>query len=143
MPMLTLAQSTLRATPTEALSDEDAQDLLDKHLFGWEITHTDDEADILRRHFKLNDFPEALHFIAQVGDLAQIYGHLPRITLNGATVTVDWWNAALGGLEINDFIMAAKTQAAYEDWPSRQSDDPLHADLHGSFPASDPPGINL
>lgn len=63
----------------------------------------------LRRTFSFPDFLEALAFTNQVGALAEEEGHHPTILTEWGQVTVTWWSHKLGGLHMNDFIMAAKT----------------------------------
>lgn len=71
----------------------------------WEIV-----ADMkLRRTFKFKDFNEALNFVNQVGVLAEKEGHHPNINLWGWNkVTITLTTHAIGGLSINDFILAVK-----------------------------------
>jgi len=63
----------------------------------------------LERVFPFPDFAAALAFTNRVGALAEQYGHHPAITTEWGKVTVAWWTHSVGGLHLNDFIMAAKT----------------------------------
>jgi len=66
------------------------------------------------REMKFKDFKAAMAFLNKVADLAEAEGHHPDFTLHG-------WNKvrfglsthAIGGLSINDFIMAAKIDTLY------------------------------
>ncbi len=66
----------------------------------------------LEREFKFKNFRAAIAFINKVADVAESEGHHPDFTLHG-------WNKikfslsthAIGGLSINDFILAAKIDA--------------------------------
>ena len=67
----------------------------------------------LQRVFTFKDFAQALVFTNKVGALAEIANHHPAILTEWGRVTVSWWTHKLHGLHRNDFIMAAKTDAAY------------------------------
>jgi 4a-hydroxytetrahydrobiopterin dehydratase len=67
----------------------------------------------LARVFSFANFVEALAFTNRVGALAEAAGHHPAITTEWGRVTVAWWTHAIAGLHRNDFIMAARTDAAY------------------------------
>lgn len=66
----------------------------------------------LRRAYKFKDFQAAMAFTQAVGDAAEAAGHHPVLTTEWGKVTVEWWTHDIGGLHQNDFIMAAKTDAA-------------------------------
>jgi 4a-hydroxytetrahydrobiopterin dehydratase len=66
----------------------------------------------LERVFAFGDFAGALAFTNRVGALAEAAGHHPALLTEWGRVTVTWWTHAIGGLHRNDFIMAARTDAA-------------------------------
>ncbi|MGH2559170.1 MAG: 4a-hydroxytetrahydrobiopterin dehydratase [Thermomicrobiales bacterium] len=68
----------------------------------------------LERTYKLADFAEALALTNEVGALAEEEGHHPAILTEWGNVRVSWWTHKIRGLHRNDFIMAAKTDRAYE-----------------------------
>ncbi len=68
----------------------------------------------LERAFKFKNFVQALDFTNRVGALAEEEGHHPALLTEWGKVTVTWWTHKIKGLHRNDFIMAAKTDAAYE-----------------------------
>jgi len=74
----------------------------------WEIR---EEQGIRRlvRAFRFGNFRSALDFTNRVGELAEQEGHHPAITTEWGRVTVSWWTHKIGGLHVNDFIMAAHT----------------------------------
>src|SRR5687767_3388410 len=74
----------------------------------WTIDQQDGE-DRLTRVFKFKNFLEALAFTNRVGALAEAAGHHPLLTTEWGRVTVQWWTHKIGGLHVNDFIMAART----------------------------------
>lgn len=65
----------------------------------------------LHRTFTFKDFKEALAFTNKVGEIAEQEGHHPAILTEWGKVTVSWWSHKIHGLHVNDFIMAAKTDA--------------------------------
>ena len=74
----------------------------------WELIK-EDEIDRLRRVFTFENFEQALTFTNRVGALAEQEGHHPAILTEWGSVTVTWWTHKIGGLHVNDFISAAKT----------------------------------
>lgn len=76
----------------------------------WEIVEIDG-IKRLRRRFNFNNFKQALAFANQVGELAEQEGHHPAILTEWGKVTVTWWSHKIKGLHVNDFVMAAKTDA--------------------------------
>lgn len=79
-------------------------------LEGWKLIET---AGIKRliKTFKFDNFEEALSFTNKVGLLGEQEGHHPAILTEWGKVTVTWWSHKIKGLHVNDFIMAAKTDA--------------------------------
>lgn len=68
----------------------------------------------LERVFKFQDFRTALDFTNKVGEIAEEQGHHPVIITDWGRVTVTWWTHKIKGLHQNDFIMAARTDEAFE-----------------------------
>jgi len=77
----------------------------------WEIVEIDG-INRLSRTFEFDNFADALSFTNKVGELAEKEQHHPAIMTEWGKVTVSWWTHKIGGLHINDFVMAAKTEAA-------------------------------
>jgi 4a-hydroxytetrahydrobiopterin dehydratase len=76
----------------------------------WRIV-TRDNIRRLERVYPFPDFAGALAFTAAVGALAEAEGHHPAILTEWGRVTVTWWTHKVNGLHLNDFVMAAKTDA--------------------------------
>ncbi len=70
----------------------------------WEV----EDAKKIKRKFKFKDFKEALTFVNKIGAIAQVEGHHPDIELGWGRVKVELSTHAIGGLSVNDFILAAK-----------------------------------
>ncbi len=74
----------------------------------WKII---DDTKIVRT-FVFKDFAAALAFVNRAGAVAEEQGHHPDLSLHGWNkVTVTLFTHAIGGLSVNDFIMAAKINA--------------------------------
>ncbi|SFN09051.1 4a-hydroxytetrahydrobiopterin dehydratase [Marinobacter pelagius] len=80
----------------------------------WEIVELDGEEQ-LRRVFKFRNFVQAQAFTNKVADLAEEENHHPAILLEWGKATVRWWTHKIGGLHKNDFVMAARTDDAYQN----------------------------
>ena len=80
----------------------------------WKLTEKDG-VPRLERRFRFSDYRTALRFTQRVGELAEAEDHHPAILTEARRVTVTWWTHAIKGLHRNDFIMAAKTDRAYQE----------------------------
>ena len=65
----------------------------------------------IEREFKLKNFKEAMVFVNKVADLAEGEGHHPDIYVFYNKVRFQLSTHAIGGLSVNDFILAAKIDA--------------------------------
>ena len=65
--------------------------------------------DRITRSWTVKNFMAGLAFFDRVAQLAEDEGHHPDLHLVGyRNVTIDIWTHAIGGLSLNDFILAAK-----------------------------------
>ena len=78
----------------------------------WEIVERDG-IPRLERVFSFPDFVQALSFTNRVGALAEEQGHHPALLTEWGRVTVSWWTHKIRNLHVNDFVMAARTDAAF------------------------------
>jgi 4a-hydroxytetrahydrobiopterin dehydratase len=76
----------------------------------WELLEVDG-IQRLSRAYSFDNFEQALSFTNKVGALAEQEAHHPAILTEWGQVTVTWWTHKIRGLHVNDFIMAAKTDA--------------------------------
>ncbi|PWU23242.1 pterin-4-alpha-carbinolamine dehydratase [Candidatus Cerribacteria bacterium 'Amazon FNV 2010 28 9'] len=75
-------------------------------LPAWTVENNDNQ---LKREFTFNNFTEALAFVNKVGAIAESEGHHPNIFMHDwKYVTITLTTFAIGGLSINDFVLAAK-----------------------------------
>ena len=70
---------------------------------GWEL-----QDGRLVRLFLFKDFKEAMVFVNRVADIAEQEGHHPDLSIFYNKVAVALWTHAVGGLSVNDFILASK-----------------------------------
>ena len=66
------------------------------------------EGATLRREFQLHNFRAAMHFVNQVAEVAEQQGHHPDIFISYRTVRLTLTTHKIGGLSLNDFIVAAR-----------------------------------
>jgi 4a-hydroxytetrahydrobiopterin dehydratase len=78
----------------------------------WELIE-EDGIKKLKRTYDFRNFAKALDFTNRVGEIAEVAGHHPIITLTWGRVTVTWYTHKIKGLQENDFTMAAKTDELY------------------------------
>lgn len=76
---------------------------------GWIL---DSDAKQISKEYKFKDFIGAMNFVNDVADIAESEGHHPDIKINYNKVNLDLSTHAIGGLSVNDFILAAKIDAS-------------------------------
>jgi len=108
-----LADYQCQATPRDAarLSPEQIAELLPQ-VAGW-VTHEEEEILQLEKTFKFSDFAQAMAFANQITSIAETNDHHPSLLVQYGSVTVSWWSHSIGGLHLNDFVLAAKTNRAF------------------------------
>ncbi len=75
---------------------------------GWRLSG----AKLLRLELAMRDFPAAIEFIHDVAQTAESQGHHPDLHLTGyRNLAIELSTHAIGGLSMNDFILAAKIDA--------------------------------
>ena len=73
---------------------------------GWSFTEDD---KWMEREFVFAHFQDALDFVNTIGAIAEEEGHHPNIFLHSyCKVRVELYTHAIGGLSINDFVVASK-----------------------------------
>ncbi|KAK0562409.1 hypothetical protein OC861_005320 [Tilletia horrida] len=74
----------------------------------------------LERTYLFRNFKHALAFTNAVGEVAEQEGHHPALLTEWGSVKVAWWTHIIGGLHLNDFIMAAKTETLFAEAPGKK-----------------------
>jgi len=95
--------------PAHALPSPRLRELV-AQLPGWELGPVD--AD-LRKDFKFSDFASALCFVNALGWMAERENHHPDLELGWGRCRVRFSTHDVGGISMNDFICAAKTEALF------------------------------
>lgn len=115
--MTQLSEQTCEACRADApqVTENEMPNLLDE-IPDWQVIEQDGVKQLLRC-FRFDNFVAALAFTQQVGELAEKVGHHPALLTEWGKVTVRWWTHKIHGLHRNDFIMAARTDAAYQQAP--------------------------
>nr|XP_043632365.1 probable pterin-4-alpha-carbinolamine dehydratase, chloroplastic [Erigeron canadensis] len=89
------------------MSEDDAKNLLRK-VIGWRLVN---ESGILKLQclWKLRDFECGVELINRIHKAIGSTGHFPNIQLEQPNqVKAELWTSSIGGLSMNDFIVAAK-----------------------------------
>jgi len=72
----------------------------------WSIVENDTK---MEREYEFKDFKEALDFVNRAGEIAEDEGHHPNIFIHDWNkVKMILYTHAIGGLSINDFVVAVK-----------------------------------
>jgi 4a-hydroxytetrahydrobiopterin dehydratase len=93
----------VKGTPTLA---RDAVERLLPLVPGWELV---DGGTVLRLSRRMDDFVAAVDLVNKVAAVAEEEQHHPDIRIHGyRNLEIDLSTHSIGGLSLNDFIMAAK-----------------------------------
>ena len=99
----------------QPLSDDEVRSLL-KKVPDWKIEHSGERSlFVLSRTFEFESYQRVLRFHEQVGQLAETEQHHPEMTTQYGSVRICWWTHTVGGVHMNDFILAAKCDALFEE----------------------------
>ena len=66
------------------------------------------EQEMIFKKFKFKSFKQSLNFTNIIGELAELEGHHPDISLGWGYVLVMLHTHAIKGLSLNDFVLASK-----------------------------------
>lgn len=100
------------------VSNKQALDYLDQ-LPDWEIVEVDGVPQ-LQKTFTVKPYTHTLAFTLAVGELAERRNHHPAMLVEWGKLRVSWWTHVIKGLHLNDFILAAQTDALFEELQKRQ-----------------------
>ncbi|MGB1327621.1 MAG: 4a-hydroxytetrahydrobiopterin dehydratase [Porticoccaceae bacterium] len=96
----------------ETLVSRDQYPQLLSQIDQWNIVEKDGVEQLICV-YKCDDFVAAMDLAQTISKLAEQVDHHPALLIEWGKVSVSWWSHSLGGLHINDFIMAAYTQQLY------------------------------
>ena len=77
-----------------------------KELSGWELMRQNPH--MIRKEVRFKKYLDGIDFVSNVGALADAEDHHPDMHVSYKKVTVELSTHAVGGLSVNDFILAAK-----------------------------------
>ena len=93
-------------SPTELPADECAQYLTEQLSPDWEMVN---DSGAISRTFVCRNFKAALAFVVAAGEVAEEQGHHPDLHITSyRQVQVVVYTHSIGGLCLNDFILAAR-----------------------------------
>ena len=102
---------TMKCVPCEGgvpkLTREESDGFL-RQVDGWSL----EGDERIRKTFTFRDFVTAMAFLNEVAGIAEGEGHHPDFCVHWNKVDFSIWTHAIGGLSRNDFILAAKIDAA-------------------------------
>jgi len=108
-----LARGYMARSEGEVALTKDDQIRLNAEIPEWDIA-SEGETKLVRE-YRFKNFAAALDFTNRIGALAEEVDHHPLLTLQWGQVRVEWWTHEIGGLHRNDFVMAARSDLAYEE----------------------------
>jgi len=102
------------ATPKDAakLTDEQQRKLA-LQIADWTIELNSGVAQLCRV-YQVDNFVQAMAFANQITLIAEDSNHHPALLVEWGRIRVSWWSHSIGGLHLNDFVMAAKTDEIYK-----------------------------
>ncbi len=68
----------------------------------------------IERTFTFKNFVQAMKFVNEIAEIAEVEGHHPDITIIYNRVTIHLFTHAIQGLSVNDFILAGLIDELYE-----------------------------
>lgn len=89
---------------TPCLPGSQWQALLKEISPAWQVI----DGHHLQRIYRLADFAAGLALVNRIGALAQAQDHHPDLLLAWGRVQITVWTHSVGGLSLNDFILAAQ-----------------------------------
>lgn len=109
--------STQKCVPCEggtAPLTEQEENMYHEQTPDWEILREDIHQ--IEKDFQLANFKEAIAFVNSISEIAESEGHHPDIFLHDYKhVLVNLHTHAIGGLSVNDFILAVKIDKKFAD----------------------------
>ena len=93
---------------TKPFDRQEAEKYLKVLKTEWELV--DEEEKKIRKKYKFETFRDAIDFINKIADIAEKEDHHPNIFNSYNRVTITLFTHSIGGLSINDFIVASKIE---------------------------------
>ncbi len=96
-----------------ALEGEELEALFHQLDADWNLV----EQHHLEKDFSFDSYLDAIDFVNTVSHIALEQDHHPDIYFTFGNVKITLWTHKIGGLSVNDFVMAARVEEAYKAAP--------------------------
>ena len=94
---------------TKPFDKQEAEKYLSVLKTEWDLL--EEEEFKIRKKYKFETFRDAIKFVNKVADLAEVEDHHPNIFNSYTSVLITLFTHSIGGLSINDFIIASKIES--------------------------------
>lgn len=91
---------------TPKLQNKDIDNYL-KNLNLWQLNENN---EMIFKKYNFSNFKKAMNFALKVGDISEVEGHHPDISLGWGYCLIMIHTHAIKGLSVNDFILASKIE---------------------------------
>jgi 4a-hydroxytetrahydrobiopterin dehydratase len=91
---------------TPAMNSEEINQYSAQLPSGWSVI----DNHKLQKEFLFKSYKEEMAFVQRVGEMAEEQNHHPDMYVGYNRVTIEFSTHDVGGLSVNDFIMAAKIE---------------------------------
>lgn len=99
----------------KALGDDEIRSL-QKEVPEWKLEYSNDRnLCFLARTYAFSSYEQVLSFHHEVGGLAEEQQHHPEMITQYGDITIRWWTHTVGGVHMNDFVLAAKCDSLYQE----------------------------
>lgn len=79
------------------------------------------EGSNIVREYKMSSYMAGVRWFALLASIAEAENHHPDVRITWRRVKVSLWTHTVNGLSINDFILAAKLDQAWEEFQRQES----------------------
>ena len=96
---------------TPPMNKEKAHEMLGQLDGGWNLPRDGH----IEKRYKFNNFARALDFANKIGAIAETQDHHPDLYLAWGKCRVEIWTHLINGLTESDFVLAAKSDRAFNE----------------------------
>lgn len=98
--------------PSQSAMDEQEWQPFLQQLPNWQIAVIEGIPQ-LQCNYKFTNFVEAMDFANKITVIAEQADHHPSLCVEWGKVALCWWSHDVKGLDLRDFVMAAKSDQLY------------------------------
>jgi len=103
-----------KCVPCEVKIPPMKEDEIQKHLSYLSLAWKAVDSRKIACEFKLKNFKEAIRFVNDIAEVAELEGHHPDIFISYNKVRIELLTHCINGLSENDFILAAKIENLFK-----------------------------